>query len=85
MSTVLYPLRQDISNYIFFADRDSNDSSNSNGPVAERKRKRRSRWMGSENEKAVIPGMPTILPSDLNESQREAYIGRQLIHCFTNV
>jgi len=32
--------------------------------------------MGSENEKAVIPGMPTILPSDLPPEQQEAYIGK---------
>lgn len=45
----------------------------------ERKRKRRSRWMGSENEKAVIPGMPTILPPDLPADQAEAYVGKSLL------
>lgn len=41
----------------------------------ERKRKRRSRWMGSEDEKAVFPGMPTILPPGIAPEKAEAYIG----------
>lgn len=31
--------------------------------------------MGNADEKAVIPGMPTILPADLTPDQTEAYIG----------
>jgi len=59
---------------------DSNDSFGAGGEDQgrERKRKRRSRWMGGTDEKAVIPGMPTILPSDLPPDQQEAYIG--LLH-----
>jgi len=43
--------------------------------AAERKRKRKSRWGGSENDKTFIPGMPTILPSTLDPAQQEAYLG----------
>lgn len=50
------------------------DASNSGG---DRKRKRKSRWASSNdgNEKTFIPGMPTILPSNLNPDQQEAYLG----------
>ena len=50
------------------------DLSNSGG---EKKRKRKSRWASSNdgNEKTFIPGMPTILPSNLNPDQQEAYLG----------
>ncbi|KAH8351110.1 hypothetical protein KR084_004259 [Drosophila pseudotakahashii] len=64
----------------FFNNQNSNDS-NSNGAfdnsmdsAAERKRKRKSRWGGSENDKTFIPGMPTILPSTLDPAQQEAYL-----------
>ncbi|CAI5448442.1 unnamed protein product [Caenorhabditis angaria] len=41
-------------------------------PVAtERKRERKSRW---STTKSFVPGMPTILPSDLSEDQRNAYL-----------
>lgn len=46
----------------------------------DRKRKRRSRWMGSEDEKAVFPGMPTILPPGIAPDKAEAYIGN--LKCF---
>jgi splicing factor 1 len=39
--------------------------------------------MGNENEKAVIPGMPTILPADLPPSQAEAYIAQLQIEELT--
>ncbi|XP_034660163.1 splicing factor 1 isoform X1 [Drosophila subobscura] len=64
----------------FFNNQNSNDSM-SNGAVdnpfdsaAERKRKRKSRWGGTENDKTFIPGMPTILPSTLDPAQQEAYL-----------
>ncbi|XP_030371667.1 splicing factor 1 [Scaptodrosophila lebanonensis] len=63
-----------------FNSQNSNDST-SNGPsdnsmdsAAERKRKRKSRWGGTENDKTFIPGMPTILPSTLDPAQQEAYL-----------
>jgi hypothetical protein len=50
------------------------EASNSGG---DRKRKKKSRWASSNdgNEKTFIPGMPTILPSNLNPDQQEAYLG----------
>jgi hypothetical protein len=49
----------------------------------DRKRKKKSRWAsGPENEKTFIPGMPTILPSNLNPDQQEAYLGNyQTLYC----
>lgn len=44
----------------------------------DRKRKRRSRWAGTENDKAVFPGMPTILPSNIPPEKAEAYIGKRV-------
>ncbi|CAG7816438.1 unnamed protein product [Allacma fusca] len=62
---------------------DSNDSfGNGSGGDDSRgrdRRRKRSRWMGSTDEKAVIPGMPTILPSDLPPDQQEAYIAIRFI------
>lgn len=56
------------------ASRVIDETSNSGG---DRKRKRKSRWASSNdgNEKTFIPGMPTILPSNLNPDQQEAYLG----------
>ncbi|XP_029404200.2 splicing factor 1 isoform X1 [Bactrocera dorsalis] len=57
----------------------SNDSC-SNGPSensqddSDRKRRKRSRWGGTENDKTFIPGMPTILPPTLDSAQQEAYL-----------
>lgn len=50
------------------------EASNSNG---DKKRKKKSRWasLNDGNEKTFIPGMPTILPSNLNPDQQEAYLG----------
>lgn len=39
----------------------------------EKKKKKRSRW-GKEDKKMVIPGMPTILPPNLNPDQQKAYV-----------
>ena len=39
------------------------------------KKKKKSRWGGSENDKTFIPGMPTILPATLDPHQQEAYLG----------
>lgn len=56
------------------------EASNSGG---DRKRKRKSRWASSNdgNEKTFIPGMPTILPSNLNPDQQEAYLGNYQFDC----
>lgn len=55
----------------------SNENSGAGGDSnGDRKRKKKSRWAtGPENEKTFIPGMPTILPSNLNPDQQEAYLG----------
>ncbi|TKR77384.1 hypothetical protein L596_018369 [Steinernema carpocapsae] len=37
----------------------------------ERRRERKSRW---SNAKSFVPGMPTILPSNLSEDQRQGYL-----------
>lgn len=41
---------------------------------SDRKKKKKSRWGGSELEKTFIPGMPTVLPHNLTKEQEEAYI-----------
>ncbi|KAI4458857.1 rna-binding protein related [Holotrichia oblita] len=49
---------------------------NSNDGVEDsmQKKKKRSRWGGSEHDKIFIPGMPTILPMNLNKDQEQAYL-----------
>lgn len=49
---------------MWFSGSDAND----------RKRKKKSRWGGSDLEKTFIPGMPTVLPHNLTKEQEEAYI-----------
>jgi hypothetical protein len=36
--------------------------------------------MGTEDEKAVFPGMPTILPSNIAPEKAEAYIGEAMFY-----
>lgn len=45
----------------------------------DRKRKKKSRWGGSDLEKTFIPGMPTVLPHNLTKEQEEAYIRKLII------
>ncbi|KAF8787325.1 Splicing factor 1 like protein [Argiope bruennichi] len=58
----------------------SNNRNNNNNDKSEserekeRKRKRRSRWGGDEKEKVFIPGLPTVLPNNLNPQQERAYL-----------
>ncbi|XP_051153230.1 splicing factor 1-like [Leptopilina boulardi] len=40
----------------------------------ERRKKRKSRWGGSEHDKTFIPGMPTVLPTNLTPEQEQAYL-----------
>lgn len=43
-----------------------------------KERKKKSRWASTNDGtegKTFIPGMPTILPSNLNSDQQEAYLG----------
>lgn len=55
------------------------EASNSGG---DRKRKKKSRW-ASSNDSCIVPGMPTILPSNLNADQQEAYLGNYKIIQFS--
>ena len=41
---------------------------------AERKRRRKSRWAGGDDDKTFIPGMPTMMPPGLTKEQEEAYL-----------
>lgn len=40
----------------------------------ERKRRKKSRWGAEETDKTLIPGMPTVLPTNLSKEQEEAYV-----------
>lgn len=44
-----------------------------------RERKRKSRW---STAKSFVPGMPTILPSDIDESQRQSYLCKRFFSLF---
>lgn len=59
------------------------DNQEENGQNQSR-RKRRSRWGGSEHDKIFIPGMPTILPSNLNKEQEQAYLCKYFC-CFLSL
>lgn len=57
-------------------ENDNSETGDASGSANDRKRKKKSRWAtSSESEKTLIPGMPTILPSNLNAHQQEAYLG----------
>lgn len=61
------------------------DASNSTDEArAERKRKRKSRWAGTESEKTFIPGMPTVLPAGMTPDQQQAYLGMFFTYIFLN-
>ncbi|KRG01535.1 splicing factor 1 isoform X1 [Drosophila mojavensis] len=84
LSQTIQDLMSNVSNNksfaAMFSNQNSNDSTsngvseNSMDGAAERKRKRKSRWGGTEKDKTFIPGMPTILPSTLDPAQQEAYL-----------
>ncbi|KYN36808.1 Splicing factor 1 [Trachymyrmex septentrionalis] len=40
----------------------------------ERKKRKKTRWSGSEHDKTFIPGMPTVLPTNLTPDQERAYL-----------
>lgn len=43
-----------------------------------RKKKRQSRWVTSEKDpKSFIPGMPTIIPSNMTKEQEKAYLSKR--------
>lgn len=42
-----------------------------------RKKKRQSRWVTTEKDpKSFIPGMPTIIPSNMSKEQEKAYLSK---------
>lgn len=47
-----------------------------------RKRRKRSRWAGTDNDKTFIPGMPTILPAGMTPDQQQAYLGKARFYLF---
>jgi splicing factor 1 len=68
-------------------DNSSGAGDASNLSDGDKKRKKKSRWASTNDGtegKTFIPGMPTILPSNLNADQQEAYLGEYRIHllCF---
>jgi splicing factor 1 len=40
----------------------------------ERKRKRKSRWGNSDTDRVIIPGLPTVLPSNITPEQEKTYL-----------
>jgi len=44
----------------------------------ERKKRKKTRWSGSEHDKTFIPGMPTVLPTNLTPEQEKAYLCKLL-------
>ncbi|PSN43499.1 Splicing factor 1 [Blattella germanica] len=45
-----------------------------------RAKRRRSRWGGDEKEKTFIPGMPTVLPTNLSKEQEAAYLDLRILN-----
>ena len=41
------------------------------------KKKRSSRWSSEQTDKAFIPGMPTIIPSNMSKEQEKAYLSKK--------
>jgi len=54
--------------------REFDHDSSSNDSDAGKKKRRRSRWGNDDKEKAFIPGMPTVIPSNLSKNQEKAYL-----------
>ncbi|XP_035705341.1 splicing factor 1 isoform X2 [Folsomia candida] len=79
VANITSSLKRDISR----SHRSGFDDDNTRDSGGDRKRKRRSRWMGSEDEKAVFPGMPTILPPGIAPDKAEAYIAQLQIEELT--
>ncbi|CRK88516.1 CLUMA_CG002213, isoform B [Clunio marinus] len=79
LSASLSGIQPPTTEFRMAAEQDNSASGNcgdASNSESDRKRKRKSRWASSNdgNEKTFIPGMPTILPSNLNPDQQEAYL-----------
>lgn len=51
----------------------------------ERKKRKKTRWSGSEHDKTFIPGMPTVLPTNLTPDQEKAYLCKFLLYNIYNI
>ncbi len=60
----------------------SDEDSNSNDQEPRRKKKRASRWAANESEKAFIPGIPTMMPSNMTQDQEKAYLSKLNFYFF---
>ena len=62
-----------VSTYLFLAETLTSESTETPGvdPASAEKKPRKSRW---STTKSFVPGMPTILPSNLKDEQRQAYL-----------
>lgn len=56
--------------FVFVADDVKSDKESRE----ERRKRRKTRWGGSEHDKTFIPGMPTVLPTNLTPEQEQAYL-----------
>ncbi|KAK3608218.1 hypothetical protein CHS0354_039237 [Potamilus streckersoni] len=53
----------------------ANNSQWGNDSQADRRKKRKSRWGNTDQlDKTIIPGMPTVLPANLNKEQERQYL-----------
>ena len=50
--------------------------------AAAREARRRSRW---STNRAFVPGMPTILPSDMDDVQQQVYLRKHLLQLFISL
>ncbi|XP_059147473.1 splicing factor 1-like [Physella acuta] len=51
----------------------SGEEQSNSGDASDRKKKRRSRW-NTDEDKIIIPGMPTVIPANLSELQQRQYV-----------
>lgn len=49
---------------------------------AERRRKRKSRWLPEEAGKAFIPGMPTMINAAMGREQEDLYLSKFYFVCY---
>ena len=48
--------------------------------ATDKKKKKKSRWNTEVDDKTMIPGMPTVLPCNLDANQEKQYIGRSFVY-----
>lgn len=77
-------LKRSNSKSIFLNNSKFSDGSTEN-LEPRRKKKRSSRWAGGETDRAFIPGMPTIIPSNMTKDQEKAYLTQLRIEEITRM